>query len=146
VAARLIATGIDFSKISDRAILERSWAGQLLLKAMLDNMERSSNGQVILSFWSEDEMSRIGAQDGDQEGLINQLYHTDTVEVVGLLTEKSVNDVKVSFRSKGRVNVAELARSLDPQGGGHIRASGCTLRMNLSDARKHVMSEILKVL
>ena len=146
VASRLISTGIDFSKISDRAILERSWEAQLLLKAMLDNMERSRDGRVIVSHWSQAEIEKIGVKDGDQEGMINQLYHTDSVEVVALLTERDSKHVKVSFRSKGKVNVAELARSLDPDGGGHIRAAGCSLHLSLAEAKKAVLSKIDRVL
>lgn len=142
VAAHLISTGIDFSKISDRAILERSWEAQLLLKQMLDNMQRLSDGKIILSHWSKNELDQIPFKDGDQEGMINQLYYTDSAEVVVLMTEKVEGDVKVSFRSKGKVNVAELARRLHPEGGGHVRAAGCSLALSLEEARKLILSEL----
>jgi phosphoesterase RecJ-like protein len=142
VAAQLIAHGINFSKISDRAILERTWEAQLLLRQLLGNMIRSDDGRVILSHWSAAELKEIGFKDGDQEGMINQLYYTDTAEVVALITELEPGDLKVSFRSKGQLNVAELARSLNPEGGGHVRAAGCSLRMQLFDARDLILKSV----
>jgi len=146
VAARLISTGIDFSKISDRAILERSWPAQLLLKSMMDNLERFENGRAVVSHWSLKDLERINPQDGDQEGMINQLYYTEGASVVALLTEMESNQTKISFRSKNEVNVAEIARSLHPDGGGHIRAAGCLLNVNLDAARKLVRERLKEIL
>jgi len=146
VAAHLISTGIDFSKISDRAILERSWEAQLLLKSLLDHMERRANGKIIVSYWKSEDLQRIGPKDGDQEGMINQLYYTEGAEVVALFSEKDTNEVKISFRSKGKVNVAEFARTLNPGGGGHVRAAGCTLQGRLSDVRERVLKQLEELL
>lgn len=142
VAAKLVETGIDFSKISDRAILERSWGGQQLLKLLLAHMERTHGGKVVSSAWSKSEMDKLDLKDGDQEGMINQLYYTEGSEVVVLFVEKEVGDIKLSFRSKGAVNVAELARSLNPQGGGHIRAAGCSMKGSLAEVRDIVFDRL----
>jgi phosphoesterase RecJ-like protein len=143
VASNLVATGIDFSKISDLAILDRSWEAQLLLKCMLHNMQRSECGRMISSYWSAEDLDAIGPRDGDQEGMINQLYYTEGAEVVALFVEKeNKKDVKISFRSKG-FNVAEFARSLTDQGGGHIRAAGCTLKGSLKEVRPRVLEKLL---
>lgn len=54
--------------------------------------------------------------------------------------------MKISFRSKGSVNVAEFARSLNPDGGGDVRASGCTLDGALTQVRKDVVAKLLQIL
>lgn len=142
VASKLIATGIDFSKISDRALLERSWEAQLLLKVLLNNIERYANGKIISSSWNHRELAEIKPKDGDQEGMINQLYYTEGSEVVVLFTERDEGDIKLSFRSKGKVNVADFARTLNPDGGGHIRAAGCTMTGSLADVKKTVLKKL----
>lgn len=139
IAARIISTGIDFSKISDHAILERSIEGQKLLTKLLKNAEHSSDGRVVVSYWSLDDLKEIKPEDGDQEGLINQLYYMQGSEVIALLTENEDGIVKMSFRSKGKINVAEFARSLTPDGGGHVRAAGCTVKGSLKDWREKVL-------
>lgn len=146
VAAELIRTGIDFSQLSDRALLERTWSAQLLLLKLLQNMERHVGGQLILSTWSQSELLEVDFKDGDQEGMINQLYFTQGVKVVALITEVSPTHCKVSFRSKGDFNVAELARSIDPEGGGHKRAAGCSLQKSLAEAKTLVKEKIESLL
>lgn len=141
VAAALIATGIDFSQISDRALLERTWSAQLLLKKMMSNVQAAHDGKLIYSFWTKADMEEIGFQDGDQEGLINQLYYTDSAEMVVLFIEMEPGEVKLSFRSKGHVNVAEFARSLNPEGGGHVRAAGCALTGTLPEIIEDVLAK-----
>jgi len=143
VAARLIATGIDFSRISDKAILERSWEAQLLLKALLENIQSFESGKIIVSHWSRDQLKRIGFKDGDQEGMINQLYYTDTASVVVLITEREDGLCKISFRSKGNVNVADLARRLNPDGGGHIRASGCMMPGSAKEVQRQILEYLV---
>lgn len=142
VASHLVATGIDFSKISDRAILDRSWQAQLLLKSMLDHIHRSTDGKIISSHWTLKDLHKIGAKDGDQEGMINQLYYTEGSEVVVLFVEKESNEVKISFRSKGLVNVAQFARALTSHGGGHVRAAGCTLEGKLKKVIPYVLKKL----
>lgn len=145
VAAQLVKTGIDFSDISDRAILERSWGGQLLLRRMLENMERSSCGRVVTSYWSHRDFQEISYKDGDTEGMINQLYHTESCLAVALFVETKPGRIKLSFRSKGDVNVADFARSLNPAGGGHVRAAGCTMEGSLDEIRKLVSGRLLEL-
>ena len=53
-------------------------------------------------------------------------------------------DVKVSFRSKGKVNVADYARSLTPDGGGHIRAAGCLVQTGLKPLKERVIKDMLE--
>lgn len=142
VAAKLVETGIDFSKISDRALLERTWEAQLLLMTMLDNIERRSNGKLVSSHWAANELAKINPRDGDQEGMINQLYYTEGAEVIALFTERHQGEIKISFRSKGKVNVADFARSLNPEGGGHIRAAGCSMSGTLQEVKEVVLKKL----
>lgn len=146
VAAELIKTGIDFSSISDRAILERSPEAQELLHKMMVNRGSLADGKIVYSYWSLQDLNEIDYKDGDQEGMINQLYMTQGAEIVALLTELDHNTTKISFRSKGDYNVAEFAKRLNPQGGGHIRASGCTLSGSFEAAKEKVLSELQKLI
>lgn len=146
VAAELIATGIDFSRLCDQALLERTWSGQLLLRKMMINMESILDGRVVYSHWTLSDLEEVEHIDGDQEGMINQLYYTEGCEVVALFVELSNGKTKISFRSKGDFNVAEFARELTPHGGGHVKAAGCTLDTNWSGARELVLKRLQDLL
>jgi phosphoesterase RecJ-like protein len=58
--------------------------------------------------------------------MVNMGRAIDTVEVSALLRLEPSGEIKVSFRSKGKVDVASLAARFG--GGGHPNAAGLTLR------------------
>ncbi|MNY81924.1 Bifunctional oligoribonuclease and PAP phosphatase NrnA [compost metagenome] len=57
-----------------------------------------------------------------------------------LIKEKAPGVIKVSLRSSGLVDVAAIAQSLG--GGGHVRASGCTIYGTLDDAVARMVEEV----
>ena len=61
-------------------------------------------------------------------------------EGVALLMEHRDGDIKLSMRSRGRINVNRVARSFG--GGGHIYASGATLPGPLDAAAEQVLTEL----
>jgi bifunctional oligoribonuclease and PAP phosphatase NrnA len=54
--------------------------------------------------------------------------------------EQPRGGVKVSFRSRGAVDVARLAETFG--GGGHRQASGAILETSLDDARTRVLAAL----
>jgi len=65
-------------------------------------------------------------------------------EVFIIFTEDASNVTRVNFRSAGRVDVAEIARSFN--GGGHHNASGCIISKNFKKTRNVVLRKIKEVL
>jgi len=66
------------------------------------------------------------------------------VEVAMIFREMERNKVRVNFRSRGKVNVSQLAAVFG--GGGHACASGCTINRNLKTAQQLVFSRIKKLI
>jgi len=50
------------------------------------------------------------------------------------------NEVKVNLRSQGEVDVNKIASFFG--GGGHKTASGCTIKGNIEEVRREVLSKI----
>jgi phosphoesterase RecJ-like protein len=65
-----------------------------------------------------------GAQDEDVEGFVNEMLAIRTVEIAVLIREHVPGRARVSLRSRGNVDVAEIAREFG--GGGHRNAAGCS--------------------
>ena len=59
------------------------------------------------------------------DGIVNQLRVTKGVEAAIFLYENDDHTWKVSLRSNGKVNVADIAMKY--KGGGHVRAAGVTM-------------------
>ena len=57
-----------------------------------------------------------------------------------IFLEQPAGGVKVSFRSRGKVDVAKVAETFG--GGGHKLASGATLHTSIEDAQKRVLEAV----
>jgi phosphoesterase RecJ-like protein len=83
---------------------------------------------------------RSCAIEEDCEGVANYALSIAEVEAAVFMRELPDNRVRLSLRSKGRINVAAIAEGLD--GGGHENASGCMLPGPLSRACAQILGEL----
>jgi bifunctional oligoribonuclease and PAP phosphatase NrnA len=140
-AARLLETGFDFARVAERVLLVRSVPARLLLGRVISGMTLHADGAIASAVVTLAMMGEVGASTDDLEGLVEQVIFTEGLEVAVLAIElPAANEYKFSLRSRGRVNVAALARTLEPQGGGHDRAAGCTL----SGSADEVVSRVVR--
>ena len=82
-------------------------------------------------------ISRI-ENNGDKEGIVNLPLAMKNVEISVLFTEDK-GKIKISFRSKGDMNIEVLARN-SFNGGGHKNASGGSSKESLEDTIKRFVS------
>jgi phosphoesterase RecJ-like protein len=139
---RLAATLIEKGKLdTDRLyqlLYQNERAERVALQARaLQSLELLADGRLAVMTIRKDDFTQTGAKVPDTENLINIPLQIRTVEVSLLFTEPlDAGPVRVSLRSKGKVDVAKLAEQF--QGGGHARASGLKLQMNLQEAHPRV--------
>ncbi len=70
-------------------------------------------------------------------------FLTDKCEIAALFSEVEKNVWKISLRAR-RLDVAQLAKSLDTNGGGHRLAAGCSIN---GDEKLHEChQEALKII
>jgi phosphoesterase RecJ-like protein len=74
------------------------------------------------------------------EDLTNYSIAIKGVEVGLFIRQPEPGLIKVSFRSKGRVDVNKVARSFG--GGGHIHAAGCRVAGNPEEIKDKIIGEI----
>lgn len=146
IAAKLIATGIDFSQIARKGILEKSPAALKLLAAAISTFESHLGDRVGLCTITRQMFEACGATKDDREGIINHILNTRGIEVACIISETDDNRVAISFRSTGGVNVAEVSRGITPSGGGHARAAGCKVAMDKDAAKKLVLERLAEKL
>lgn len=80
------------------------------------------------------------------ESLLNFGRSVKGVEVVVLFKENFglKNEIRINFRSQGKVDVNKIASYFG--GGGHRTASACTMHTSLHEARKKVLKKIEEVI
>jgi len=102
----------------------------------------SSGGRVAYTEILRSDYDTTGALPQDTEDLVNYTRSLAGVEVGLLFMEQPRGGVKVSFRSRSRVDVARLAEQFG--GGGHACASGCSIDGPLSIAVTQIMAQLRK--
>jgi len=138
IAARLIRKGISPQLVAEKVYQTRTMAGLSLLSLTLSTLEVTSEGKVAYLMITQDMYRKTGAGEDAVEGFVNFARDMDGVEVGILFRETALPDeCKVSFRSKGRINVSKIARIFG--GGGHRNAAGCMIRGTLEEVRQRVL-------
>lgn len=138
--ARLLECGVPVSRLSNYIFGEQPLVLLRLLEAALGTLEVSDCGQIAWMSISREMVQLAGASGQHIEGLINYPRKIKGVELAIVFRELDEQRVKVSFRSKYQVDVNLLAKKFG--GGGHVRASGCTVDGPLEQAREMVLKEV----
>ena len=95
-----------------------------LVGEALRTLERHHHGRIATVWLTQDMLERAGAGDGDSEGLIDYPRSVAGVDAVALFRQIDDQTFKVSLRSRGDINVEQIARRFG--GGGHPNAAGFT--------------------
>jgi phosphoesterase RecJ-like protein len=127
IAARLLETGFDFARVHERALLCDGFDELRILGEALAQASRSPCGRIVWSHVSQAHMERFQVRGEDLGRIIQTLCFTEGNEAAVLFREDRDGRWKLSLRSRGKVDVGQVARALDADGGGHDRAAGCTL-------------------
>ena len=104
---------------------------------MLDRMKVELDGRLAWAALHADECA--GVETG---GLVDDLVFIEGVEVGMLLIDRGGGRVKLSLRSRGGVDCAQVAQSLTAGGGGHARAAGATIAGTAETAADQVIAAI----
>ena len=107
----------------------------------VENAKLYRDGQIIVATLSKAETEAVGGLKADADGIIDRLRDVETVVAACFLREEGENEVKLSLRSKAKVDCAALAKVY--HGGGHVRAAGATLYTSLEAAEAMVTQALL---
>jgi len=135
VAAGLTEAGARVWDISQEVYATRPKRLRLLGRIM-DNLELSQGGRLAMSQITLAELARLNAGPADLEQAVETLRLIPGVEVSAMFRETPNGAIKVSLRSRGKVDVSQIAISLG--GGGHKNAAGVTLEGNLAGVRRRI--------
>ncbi len=139
LAHDLAARGANPSQIARELYFSNPESKIRLLGTALSNLQ--TEGPLAWSWVTTTDMDRAGAGAEDCEGVVNYLISIAGVESAVFLRElPSGDEYRLSIRSKGKVDVAQIAENFG--GGGHRSASGCTLDGPLDAATERILSQL----
>lgn len=133
-AADLIEIGVKPNIISV-AMEMKSYDEVMAQVRAIRNLEMFYDGKVAAVFIDEERAKEVKTT----EGLLDKLRVIEGTQIVFFMKWLEHDTYRVSMRSKG-VNVSRIAQEFD--GGGHIRAAGCTLHAPFDEARSMILAAI----
>lgn len=137
-AAELVRLGARPERVAGWVYESRSPGAVRLLAEMLGTLELHCDEQVASVRLELSMFERAGASQTESEGLIDHPRSIRSVEAVALFRERPEGDVKVSLRSRGRIDVGAIASRRG--GGGHRNAAGCLVEGR--EAEQAVIDEL----
>ena len=133
-SAALLHSGVDAARINQLLFDSKSMEVLAVEKAGFETLKMFHNGKIAVVFFTYEMKHRLGVLDEHLETLIDVARSVEGVEVAIAVRQPGPEKVfRVSTRSVGGVDVSAVCSYFG--GGGHVRASGCTV---MADSIEHV--------
>lgn len=139
IAANLLTSGVNISKIYKRVFATRTKGNFELRKIAIDRMELLEDGKVSFTYITREDEEKVNAETGDYEGIVDEGRNIEGVEVSVFLHELE-EGFKVSTRANEYVNVSDVCLMFG--GGGHARAAGATMQGTIEQIKEKLLKEI----
>ena len=121
----LVRAGVDVWRVASETYENHPVSRIQLLSKVLETLQISSCGRFAFLTVTFDMYKSTGTGPEMLDGFINFARSIQGVEVAAQMRQVDRGRFKVSLRSRGKVDVAELAARFG--GGGHKNAAGCTI-------------------
>lgn len=142
-ASFCLEKGINLSKIYKQSLMTMSRTKFEAQKLATDRLEFLADGKIAFTYLRKVDDEELGLKAGERDGIVEIGKAIEGVEVSIFLYEKE-KGFKASLRANEYVNVSDVCSVFG--GGGHIKAAGATLNMSFEEAKKAIVSEVIKKL
>lgn len=141
-ALQLVKAGANPTKITDYVYNNNNLSGLKLLGKALSCLKIDISSKISWTFVTREMISETQSSDEETEGIVDKILSLKKVQVSIFFRETREGYIKISFRSKGNINVDHFARIFG--GGGHPNAAGCHLKGEISQVSEKVISRLKK--
>ncbi|MDO4179559.1 MAG: bifunctional oligoribonuclease/PAP phosphatase NrnA [Phascolarctobacterium sp.] len=139
MAAKLLECGVQPDDIAEAIDTQKRSTMELLTK-VLPTLTFAYGGRVAYIAITNDLYDKSVHTDN----FVNYARYIEGVDVAFMVKAVESSVIRVSLRSNKTVDVSEIALGFG--GGGHKRASGCTIYASIEEAIKQVLDALGKVL
>lgn len=140
IASELLEKNIDLNLINTEIYQNKPVYKVKLLTEVLKTLEFYCENKVAVLYITKDMIERNSAKPEDSEGFIEYARDIEGVDVGIFLKEMNKGQIRVGFRAKYDVDVSKIAKAFG--GGGHKKASGCTIYDSMENAKKMIIDII----
>ncbi len=141
ISARFIEMGVSPDNVY-REIHEKMSPQAALIAARAHGTLEIDDGISCITI-TRAMLEQAGATAEDTHDIVGYGRPIRDVEVA-LLFRETMSDIKVSLRSKSRIDVNQIAAGFG--GGGHRRAAGCNIEGSLEEVKEKIFAAVRKAL
>ncbi len=142
IAHDLVAAGVKPNEIYARIYESNSISALVLQSRVLATLELAYSDHVSILTMRREMILDSGANYEEADQLINIPLRSEDVRVSVFFKENPEGLLRCSMRSKGNINVAEIAQRFD--GGGHKTAAGFKCRETLEKTKEIILEDLRK--
>jgi len=146
IVSELLKFDLDVSKIYQSVFENIPFSDMKLLIKILPSIKRDASGRVAWFMIKKDMFKHRKVYFDLSEHLLGFARSIKDIEVTVIFKEnlKVKDEIRVNFRSQGRVDVNRIASFFG--GGGHRTASGATVKGKLETVSRKVLAKIKEAL
>ena len=144
IATSLLESGTKPNEIYDYIYNQNSLAKIHIHGMSMASMETFLDGQLTFIIITKEMLKQTNCTNEDTEELVQVALSIKETQVAIMIREYvKTNELKISLRSKGDINIQPIAVKFG--GGGHINAAGCSLEnISIKEAKQILIEEIKK--
>ncbi|MFP4562133.1 MAG: DHH family phosphoesterase [Spirochaetia bacterium] len=142
IAYELVSIGVEPNYIYSKIYESNSISSLILQSKVLSSLDLFFDNQVALQTMLKETVIECGASYEEADTFINIPLKSEAIRVSIFFKENPEGVLRCSLRSKGNIDVAEIAQSFG--GGGHKTAAGFKCRESLAETRKNVLHKLEK--
>jgi phosphoesterase RecJ-like protein len=142
VVSELLMHGLKVDELYNRLYAGVPVGDLKLFLNAIARVELFKEGRLAVISLRQREPSKFSKDFDLREKIFSFLRAVKGVEVIVIFSEVGGRQTKANFRSQSAFDVARLAAALG--GGGHRKASGCTVKGGFAIVRNKIISMIVK--
>jgi bifunctional oligoribonuclease and PAP phosphatase NrnA len=144
IAAELLLHNINPEEIHRALFGNQTVHKMAFLARALGQIEYHCEGSLAILKIKDSDMFHYNLEPDDSRDVIDMVMNIESLEAAALFREDAPNEYKLSLRSKGHIEVLELAEAFD--GGGHLFAAGAFIKGDFDTIKSKVVREMTKLL
>lgn len=140
IARDLVSIGVNPNHIYSKVYESNSISSLVLQSRVLSTLELTYNNRVAIQTMLKEVIVESGALYEEADQIINLPLRSEQIRVSIFFKQNLDGLLRCSLRSKGLVDVAEIAQSFD--GGGHKTAAGFKCKLSLEETKEAVLNKL----
>lgn len=144
IAAECVENGVSPMLVYENLYERNSLSSFALRSRIAASMKIMEGGKLVVQSLTQEMLTETGAAFVEGETSINTPLTVEGVIASVLVKQDHNSPVKISMRTKGDYDVAQIA--INNNGGGHKNAAGYKSKLPFNEAYEHAVNAVVKLI